>query len=69
MEENKKLMIAISNKPTYHGNISLNFAIDYFGKKHSENEVLITIFELCDDESVKAILERKNGLWEDLNVS
>ena len=62
----KRLMISISDQPTYHGVMTLDFAIDFFGKKYPQKEVSITIFELCDDETIKLMCERKNGIWEDI---
>ena len=59
-------MISISDQPTYHGLMTLSFAMNFFGKKHPEEEFVIKIFELCDDETIKLMCERKNGIWEDI---
>ena len=66
MEKHKKLIISISDQPTCHGLMTLNFAMNFFGKKHPEEEIVITIFELCDDKTIKVVCERKNGIWEDI---
>ena len=63
MEERKKLIVMISDIPTHHGVMTVNFALSHFGSKHPNEETTISIFELLPDESIRKLYERINGKW------